>query len=265
MKPVSSMRLAATVMLARSGAHGGVEVFMVRRSARSAFAPDAFVFPGGTLDAQDVADAAFERTIGADDERVAREFRAMPAPLLPRDGEAPTARERAGLFVAALRELFEEAGILLARDTVPAETLARLREDVRAGSTTFAQALATMGVYSDASALHLFSHWITPPSEPRRYDTHFFVARAPHGQIAGADASETHDGLWIAPHDALARYRSGEFHLIFPTIKHLERIAPIETVDALLAFARSKPILTIVPDRTPDEGFELPASLDNAW
>ena len=165
---------------------------MARRSSRSGFAPDAYVFPGGTLE--------------------------------PEDGSGPE-----GLRNAAVRELFEEAGVRLA-----------------------------------AGELVAFSHWITPPSEPRRYDTHFFFVQAPADQVARADAFETHDGIWISPADALARFRERRFHLVYPTIKHLERLVAFDSIDAVVAFARDKTIRTICPTPAGD-GFEIPAELENAW
>jgi 8-oxo-dGTP pyrophosphatase MutT (NUDIX family) len=170
-------------------ANAGIEVFMVRRSARSPFAPDAIVFPGGALDPED-----------------------------------------ADLVAAAVRELEEETGVRL-----------------------------------DRSALVPFSHWITPPNEGRRYDTHFFLAVAPEDQTPVADEHETHDGRWLDPNDALASRRDGALRLMYPTIKHLERLAAFGSVDALMAFARAKPIVTIAPHISPDDGYVMPADLEGAW
>ena len=188
---MSAPRLAATVILARPAAEG-FELYMTRRSSRSRFAPDAYVFPGGTLE--------------------------------PQDGALPDA-----LRNAAVRELFEEAGVRL-----------------------------------DPAALLPFSHWITPQSEPRRYDTHFFFARAPDDQIARADAVETHDGIWIAPAEALRRHRRWSLHLVYPTIKHLERLVPFVSVDDVVEFARTKSIRTICP-ADAGNSFEIPAGLEDAW
>ena len=188
---MSAPRLAATVILARP-ASSGFELYMTRRSSRSPFAPDAYVFPGGTVD--------------------------------PQDGAMPGA-----LRNAAVRELFEEAGVRL-----------------------------------EAAALTPFSHWITPPSEPRRYDTHFFFAQAPADQIARADAFETHDGIWITPVLALQRCRDRSLHLVYPTIKHLERLVAFTSVDDLARFARTKTIHTVCPDDAGDS-FAIPAELENAW
>jgi len=170
-------------------ADAGIEVFMVRRSARSPFAPDAVVFPGGALDAGD-----------------------------------------ADLVAAAVREFEEETGVRLER-----------------------------------SALVPFSHWITPPNEGRRYDTHFFLAVAREDHAPVADEHETHDGRWLDPNDALRRERDGEMRLMYPTIKHLERLAAFESVDALMAFARDKPIVTVAPPVSPDLGYAMPADLEGVW
>jgi 8-oxo-dGTP pyrophosphatase MutT (NUDIX family) len=266
---MSPVRLAATVMLARPP----FELYLTRRSASSAFAPDAFVFPGGTIEPQDASQAARERTLGLEDDRIDREFRAAVSSDLACDEPAVDRAAAATLLVAALRELFEEAGVLFARTdddvaidarSIGSSRVAGERVGIREGTLTFAQFLAAHDWYADARALTLFSHWITPRAEPRRYNTHFFFALAPPEQAALADTVETHDGLWIAPRDALARYRRGELHLVYPTIKHLERLTAFESVDAALAFAGAKPVLTILPNDAGAE-FEIPATLENAW
>jgi 8-oxo-dGTP pyrophosphatase MutT (NUDIX family) len=264
-----NVRLAATVILARPP----FEIYLARRSASSAFAPDAFVFPGGTIEAQDASPAARARTLGLEAERLEREFRATIPATLTSDEPAIDRNAAATLSITALRELFEEAGVLLActPEARPLESaaadwprVASERIAVRNGTLTFADFLSAHDWYADAGALTLFSHWITPRSEPRRYNTHFFFAVAPAGQAALADALETHDGLWIAPADALERGRLGSMHLVYPTIKHLERLQAFGSVEEALAFARSKPVLTIVPTESADD-FEIPTALENAW
>lgn len=210
-------------MLARDGA-AGLEFLMVRRSSRSGFVPDAFVFPGGTADPQD-----YDRPADGWAERL-HEFRATVNPLLP-SSEPPIAeRDALALVHAAVRELSEEAAVTIA-----------------------------------ASDLHVFSHWITPPTEPRRYNTIFFVARAPEGALGKADAYETHDAQWIAPGDALERFKAGNLLLVYPTIKHLERVSHCADTDALIAFAQTKPIVTIMPSGSPTEYFAMPPELENQW
>lgn len=221
----SILRLAATLILARPAADGNLEMLLVRRSARSAFAPDAFVFPGGTVDPQD-----YERTPGWSDVRVAVEFRATVPPELPTEEPAIAGDGARALVNAAVRELREEAAIDIA-----------------------------------TADIHLFSHWITPPSEPRRYNTHFFIARANAAHIGTADRVETYDARWTTASDALAMHRAGKLYLVYPTIKHLERLAEFDNMDALLGYAQSKPIITIMPNMPPHEGFVMPSSLEGRW
>ena len=273
MATIVPVRLASTVILARPAAEGGIEIYMARRSARSAFAPDAFVFPGGATDAQDRSDDMLARTAGAGPGR-APEFRAYVPSELPTGEPAIDAGDADALMVAALRELFEEAGVLFARDAngTPVNaalagdaSLLQARTAVHDGTLAFADFLRERDWYADAGALVFYSHWITPPGEPRRFNTHFFLAAAPPEQAADADRHETHDGIWIAPREALSRYEAHAFHLVYPTIKHLERLQSFDDVEALLAHARSKPIVTIMPGYPPDEGFEMPANLEGAW
>ncbi|HEV7178988.1 MAG TPA: NUDIX domain-containing protein [Candidatus Baltobacteraceae bacterium] len=220
------MRLAATVMLVRPNVQAsGIEVLMVRRSTQSAFAPDAFVFPGGTVDSID-----YERRSPWTPGRLRSEFRAVIPPELCSSEAAVGERDAAALVAAAVRELEEEAAIRM-----------------------------------DPGDLHLFSHWITPPTEPRRYNTHFFIARAGTHHVGIADRVETHDERWVVPADALAQYEAQTLHLVYPTIKHLERLARFDNVESLLIFALEKPILTIMPNCAPHEGFVMPGALERAW
>ncbi|MHB8432864.1 MAG: NUDIX hydrolase [Candidatus Tyrphobacter sp.] len=212
-----SVRPASTVMLVREAGARGIEVFMLRRSEKSAFAPNVYVFPGGTVDATD-------RDAGArtSHEELRRLFRM----------DSPPGRElQAGLVAAARRELLEEAGVRL----------------------------------PGAEPLELFSRWITPTAITPRYDVFFFVARMPEGQTPVADATETHDGLWLTPADALARSDAGDLRVIYPTRKHLERLRGFPGVAELLAFARTKPILTVLAEGTERDGFALPRALEGGW
>jgi recombination protein RecT len=231
-------RPAATVVLVRAGENGGVLVYMTRRSARARFMPGAYVFPGGAVDAQDRSAAMLARlrgsVAGAGDE----------------------------LAVAALRELFEEAGVLIATDgegravSLAPERLATLRDEYSNG-TPFAALMEREGLFLDARELAYYSNWITPIAEPLRFDTHFFIATAPAGQIASADAAEVHDGVWIGPAIALARAEAGEMTVPFPTRKHLERLAPFDDIPALLAHARARRVTAITPVIRQDGEREL--------
>jgi len=236
------IRDAATVIVARDTAEG-MQVFMVRRSARSAFMPDLYVFPGGRFDESDrrIAEHRLHGSLAGDVD---------PA-----------------LAVTAARETFEEAGLLFADRIVHADALAPLRRDLQAGDVTFADVLERLDVRIDADVMRYFSRWITPKSEmaTRRFDARFFVARAPRNQVAEADALEVLDGRWVRPAVALEAHARGELALIFPTIKHLERIAPFDRVDALLRFAETKAIVTVSPDVQPGPRFVLIEELENAW
>lgn len=253
-----AIRLAATVMLFRAP----YEVFLLRRSGRSAFAPDAYVFPGGALDPQDLELGISGRLV-IDDAQVQVSGRVSVPASLPTDAPPVSSEERRGLLVAAARELFEEAGVFIG-DAMHALDDAD-REALRSGAFSFAELLDRRDARIAGDRFAFFSHWITPPGEPRRYDTHFYAAHADESHVARADAEETHDGIWIAPNDALDRYERGTMHLVYPTIKHLERLRAFDSVDAALAFARTKPIQTIMPTCPPSEGFQMPRELEERW
>jgi 8-oxo-dGTP pyrophosphatase MutT (NUDIX family) len=231
---------AATVMIGRDGG-AGIEFFMLRRSSRSVFMPDVFVFPGGRVEAQDRTPAAGRQLAGG------------------------TQALDPAFAYAAIRETFEECGLLFASGPVDQRALATARGRILAGACTFGDMLDELGACADAGALRYFSRWITPPSETRRFDTHFFVARAPAGQAAQADTVETHDGVWISADDALARRSSGTFALIYPTIKHLERVAGFTSLTALLEYTARKPIHPIEPSAEDDHTFTIPPALEGVW
>ena len=221
-------RSAATVMLLRD-APGGLEVYMTRRSAKSRFVPEVFVFPGGRVDDGDRSARILARLVGTGDGRL-----------------------DAGLTIAAVRELFEEAGILLARQreepgTLNLHELGHWRAKLAAGEKAFADFIEERDLVIDASGIVPYSNWITPISEPIRFDTHFFVARAPEDQEAIADAYEVYDGRWIAPKEALALADGGALRMIFPTYMHLTRLAQADSVEAMLAAARAQRIDPILP------------------
>ena len=202
------VRDAATVMLVRD-APVGIEVFMLRRNAALVFVPGAYVFPGGAVDEADAAEG----------------------------GDA--------FAVAAIRECFEEAGALLAydrsgefvdlRDPAAADRFSAYRSDVHAGRRTIHEVCAREGLRLAVDALRPVSRWVTPPRAPRRFDTRFFLARAPRNQTFLHDDSETVASEWVRPQDALARFGDGDIELILPTERSLELIARSNTVDELLA------------------------------
>jgi 8-oxo-dGTP pyrophosphatase MutT (NUDIX family) len=248
------IRPAATVMLVRDApvSSGGtsLEVLMVRRNLRSDFVGGAYVFPGGAVDPLDGGPAA----------------EAMCAGRTDAGASALLGFESGGLayWVAVVRETFEEAGILLARrkggpdllagDPAEEARFATERAAVNQGTRRFLDLCRAEGLLLSAGDIHYFAHWITPRGAPRRYDTRFFVAAAPPGQIAAHDAGETIADVWISPHDALARHRAGEIDIIFPTIRNLQVIGRFATSAALLRAAEeaSSAVPAIEPRVVPD-------------
>jgi 8-oxo-dGTP pyrophosphatase MutT (NUDIX family) len=203
-----------------------LQVFVLRRTSQAVFGPGATVFPGGAVDASDAA--AVGRVTDIDDRAASAELGLLEGGLVRR--------------VAAVRECFEEAGILLARDVathaygVPS---AEWRDALNAGHATLAQFLDAQNLEIHAGDLHVFAHWLTPRGGPRRYDTWFFVARAPHGQDGVHDDSELVASEWVRPRDALLREQRGEIDLVLPTMCSLEALARFGTVEALFdALAR---------------------------
>jgi len=231
MKPVP--RPAATVVLLREAA-GGPEVLMLQRTKGAVFLAGAYVFPGGALD---VADG---------DARVLRRVTGLA------DGEASVllgvASGGLGYWVAAMRECFEEAGILLAHDEScrpvspqRVEQLARYRAPLNAGELAFADFLESERLTLPAGELAYIGHWITATGRPRRFDTRFFLAVAPHGQSGSHDASEIIQHAWIRPQEALARSERGEIELVFATKHTLAELAQFEHPQRALEYARAKP------------------------
>jgi len=233
-------RDASTVIVARDS-DAGIEVYVLRRSSKSPAMPDAYVFPGGTLDNSDKSPQARMRLVG--------QWRP----------------DEPAFTYAAIRETFEECGLLFSVEPVPLDALRAARTKLLAHERSFSETLVDLDARLDARAVRYFSRWITPPSNPHRFDARFFVARLPEGQVAEHDALETFDGRWIRPADALAEVEAGKIQMIFPTIKHLERVGTFATVDLLLGFAETKKTVPVTPDVRPGPAFFLPAHLENAW
>ena len=202
------LRAAATVLLLRDGADG-IEVLMTRRSPTASFAPGAYVFPGGAIDPADAAAHG-----------LAQRRAGQPELQLTQS-------------IAAIRESFEELGILLARRAdgrfADAADVAALDR-----AAPFAEQCRAHGLILAADAVFLLAHWSTDRDLPKRFDVPFLVARVPAGQTPVADDQEQFEPVWVRPQAALDRHAAGSFSLIFPTLRTLERIAHHATVDALL-------------------------------
>ncbi len=248
-------RPAATVTLVRD-APGGFEVLMMQRNFKSVFMPGMHVFPGGGLD--DV-DLLFKNNglCGCLDDVAASAALGVAA-----DGLA--------YWAAAIREAFEESGLLLARDRAghiitlnDADVAARFSEHRRrlnAGAADFAALLRAENLQLAADQLTYFAHWITPVGLPRRYDTRFFMAEAPVGQEPFQDEQETIAAEWVSPGAALSRHRRGEFDMRTPTVRTLETFADYENVANLRKYLGEThgDIRTMLPRIGRDGGRILP-------
>jgi 8-oxo-dGTP pyrophosphatase MutT (NUDIX family) len=243
MAEVVAPRPASTVLLLRESSRAGeIEVFMMVRHYEIDFNAGALVFPGGSVDKGD------------------REIIANPG--LYSGGEA---LDDASLSfrIAAIRETFEESGILLARPNgskslVDAKRAGEIESASRAalceGKTTFQKVLGDNGVVLALDELVPYAHWITPEGAPKRFDTWFFLAAAPPAQLGGHDGKESTDSIWLSPREALAGSESGRFKLPFPTTRNLIRLGKQNSVKAALDDSRGKPVVTVMPVMTKLNG-----------
>ena len=216
-------RSAATVLLLRDGPEG-IEVLMTRRSMTASFAPGAYVFPGGGVDVSDAASHGHARR---------------------RPGQSVLHLTQA---IAAIRESFEELGVLLARRADGSEPTT---QDIAAvdRKDAFSSQCASLGLILAADEVFVLAHWITDRDLPRRFDVPFLVARMPLGQEPVADETEQFEPVWVRPGDALQRHESGSFFIIFPTIRTLQRLQAFATVDAVLqaCAVNEQPLWTSCP------------------
>jgi 8-oxo-dGTP pyrophosphatase MutT (NUDIX family) len=220
------VRDASTVVLLRDGP-AGLQAWLLTRVTQMVFAAGMSVFPGGRVESDD-ADLPFAPGAG---ERVAAAF----------DCDEPAAR---ALLGAAVRETFEETGVLL---TSPATELTEARADVESGKVEFGELLREHGLTVDADALYPWAHWVTPEGEPRRYDTHVFVAALPASAEARDLTSEASVASWVGVGDALEQAERGERGLLPPTLMTLGSLEPYATVADVIADAADRQIETIRP------------------
>ncbi len=253
MKPPVVPRPAATVSIVRDAAPD-LEVLMMQRTLSAGFMPGAYVFPGGAIDPEDSDPELYACCSGLDDAAASR------ALGVERDGLA--------YWVGAIRECFEEAGLLLCYRNAEMvrfdhpEIEARFvehRAALNAGKLGFAEFCRAEGLRLAADRLTYFSHWITPVGAPRRYDTRFFAAVAPSKQQPLHDAQELIDMVWVRPADALERDRAGTLSLRTPTIATLRQFDGSADCAALLAALGSqKEIRAILPAIGADGARVLP-------
>jgi 8-oxo-dGTP pyrophosphatase MutT (NUDIX family) len=243
---VAAPRPSASVILVRESPTG-LETFMVRRHARSPVLPSAYVFPGGTVRPDDL-----------DLQVDAEESQRLARALSERSDSPVQAEPAVAYYVSALRELFEEAGVLLGRaadgrlltvdatDTLLQERLAATRLALQARDLSLATVLAEWRCQPAFDLLVPFSHWVTPALLVARFDTRFFVAEMPPGQAALHDTIELSDGIWLPPQRVL----DDEYNVVYATAQHLRRLAPFHTVRELLEFAGNKRIQRLSPEVT---------------
>ena len=223
-------RPASTVIVARDVAGGGIEVVLTERHANMRFMAGAYVFPGGAVQDDDYATELAAQLDGAPLD--------WPHPLDPRHAWAHA--------VAALRETFEEVGLLLGAPASAAAQLPVLRTKLGAGRPLSAL-LAEAGIRLDLRQLVPFVQWITPRAQPIRFDTRFYVSAAPSGQIAEHDGRECVALIWRSPQAALADAEAGRITLPPPTRRSLAEIEGAVSVAALLEQARSRPAPHVEP------------------
>ena len=225
---------AATVLLVRDADAGGVEVFMLRRTFNAAFASGMFVFPGGKVDDVDGVDEIAELCDGLTDSHASALLGIASGGL--------------AYWVACIRECFEEAGVLLARhettgdvvrfdDEATAQRFEVERENIHDGSVALLDLCKREALRLTTDDIHYVSHWITPMGEKRRFDTRFFIARAPQAQEPLHDDGETIESFWISPQEAIERAHERDLMLMPPTKANIEFLLPYKTADEVLAAA----------------------------
>lgn len=230
--PPAEPRPAATVVLLRDGADGP-EVLLLQRHRSSGFVPGAYVFPGGRVDAADADPRLAARARGLAD---------APEPPAP-------------YWFAAVREVFEETGVLLARDAAGRQApdaageprLERWRARLMDDEATFLELLEAEALNADLHEIVYCAHWVTPLAEPRRYDTRFFLAAMPPGREERLDPREMTDALWLSPEEAPRRFRDGRLPMVFPTVRTLESLDAHGSVEEALDAFRGRPVATVLP------------------
>ena len=228
------MVAAATILLVRDAPT--LEVLMVQRHHQIDFVPGALVFPGGKAAAEDSSPEWGAHCDGFDGDTV-----------------------QLSLKICAIREAFEESGVLLARPVrargvgatlanfAQTKAIALNREAIEKGHASFLKAVEEAELVLALDALTTFAHWITPKGMPKRFDTWFYIADAPADQVAACDGREAVDACWITPEDALTDAQEGRRKIIFPTRLNVEMLAQSATVAQALAASKSRRIVTVEP------------------
>lgn len=236
-----TMSAAATILLVRDAP--GLEVLMVERHHQIDFASGALVFPGGKASPGDSDPRWIDHCDGHDSDPV-----------------------QCALKICAIREAFEESGVLLARPVRERGVGARfataeqildiglLRAAIDKGEASFLDALIGHGLVLAMDALTSFAHWITPEGMPKRFDTWFYIAETPPEQAAACDGREAVDAVWIPPQEALKAAREGRRTIIFPTRLNIEKLAESTGAHGAIDAARTRPVVTVLPKIVKENG-----------
>lgn len=222
---------SGTIVLLRDG-EAGLEIFMVVRHHQIDFASGALVFPGGKVAAMDEDPALVARCRGASEDPVQR-----------------------AIQIGAIREAFEEAGVLLARpagsdalvDGARAASLDADRKRLNDGELTILAFLEREDLELACDQLTHFAHWVTPAMMPKRFDTHFYIAEAPSDQVLAHDGHESVDSVWIRPEDVEIDAAAGRRTVIFPTLRNVELLTGIDSVASAVAATRAREVVTVEP------------------
>ncbi|HIC14941.1 MAG TPA: hypothetical protein EYO83_07310 [Gemmatimonadetes bacterium] len=234
---------AATIALLRDSP-SRMEILLLRRDRSASFVPGAYVFPGGRVDQADWTKTTLARVDGL-----------TPETAADRLGLADTNPPAIAYYVAALREAFEETGILIgvgpnseAPPTAAEDAnIEVLRNGLMEGHVSFTEALEQLSCRIDGSSIEYLAHWITPEREPRRFDTRFFAARVQADTKPMFDPREMTDAVWVTPQDAISRNQAGTLPMIFPTISTLQQLADYATAEDALREIGNASIPTVLP------------------
>ncbi len=240
-------RPAATVILLREAESKGFEVFLTRRPEGMPFLGGMYCFPGGDVTKEDCSVRAIERCRGLTAEQARKIVGAQFSP-----------RQAVGFWVAAVRELFEEAGVLLAVSSSGARVPASERNGFGLHDQalfdkplSFRALLASKNLYCDLASLAYFSHWQTPAQTSLRFDTRFFIAALPQDQTPLGISYEVTHGLWLVPEVAMQSYSRGELPMIFPTFASLRTLADFETLESVMKEFRGRYSITAATSSRP--------------
>jgi len=253
---VAPAKPAATVVLMRDRAQGsgGPEVLLVERHGASSFGAGAYVFPGGMVEPQDCSAAALRLSSGLTPEQAAASLNDLDDPA-----------EAIGYYVAAIRETFEEALVLLAEGPEgaaplpPREELSRTRDRLIANELDFTAWVAGAGLRLATHRLVYFAHWITPEAVPQRFSARFFLIQAPREVDVVTDGQEVLRHRWLQPAEAIALRRQGDIHLMDPTVRNLELLGAFASTEEALRELNRRAVTAILPKLTfnPDGSRKL--------